>query len=765
MKISSQIVETISTDDAIATLRDSLKEKLSKMPTNGYHLLIIDDVNKECRKVIENFVSCFLGPYEHNTKIIATTNMKYLLENEKQLSVKGFSEEESIAFLSAEQTDSTTEEKRKDYCTLATKLGHNPLGLYFAKSYMKSYNISPKRYIRLLGKKENTEIIEKDVEERQLHSLDKPLFSALKLQIFTTLRKTIPTHIFEMFQMLQFFSIDEIPLLLFDFLPQDSPSSSLLKTHAFVGALQSHSFGDLEGEDETRYITIHSSIQLTLDMYSTEEEKSKLIKQLVWAFNLLLNKDVFLNRDLLRQQMMLPHLRSVLKHTEKRLFSENLENQMLLIFLNDLAGYAHNFGGLMKIAGEFSEKAKQLCLGVLEESEEKINEKISEELKCRLENGHISDKETMSVFEQFTTQKAKYIHKKLIKIAELKKDILKDFVPKFITTRYRVPDNIHLVEEYLEETESTMCLTEEEYKCLTEKEMAVPYDVMVKTFLSELFMAVFYNYGRRLFYIDAIKEKTLAKIFFEYLFIAKELGQCMIKEYPLYRPLDTLLAERTGTLVTYVEDYKIFEMERSTYLEHAAKRFEEMFQDTNIYYVFGVIKMKAIDDDIHKTICLKQLLRCFTKMIDIESDKDKQRQIYDKGCNHAEHILQLSTDTKMKERRSLPGIQVRVAEFYMAFKDAPKDVLQKAEKLLLTVCPKYLIDKAEKKEASQHINKHEPAAALALLECYIRLNEKEKALNLKMTLQPFIAAYGNKRDQTKLSELEKETTCSCQNAE
>lgn len=754
LQISSQIIETTPTDDAIAILQDLISKELMKRATNGYHLLIIDGVSLECREVIEQFVRCFLESEQSNTKIITTTNVQYLLHDEQQLRVQGFTENESIAFLS--DGHAITEQKRNDYRSLATKLGHNPLGLYLFKSYMQRYLISPKALIGFIGKREDIEMIEIDCKQSNLNFADKALFSALEFQIFTSLKNSVDPHIFQMFQMLQFLSIDDVPLLLFDFLPHESSRSSSLITNAFVNALQTNSFGDLGGEDETRFITIHSSISLTLDMHTAEDEKSELLKQLVWALNLLLNKDVFLNRDLIRQQMMLPHLRSVLKHTEKRLPSANLENQMLLIFLNDLTGYAHNFGGLRKLAGEFSEKAKQLCLEVLNESEEEINLKISKEIGCSLEKGHIRDKETMSVFKRFTSRKANYIYKKLRGIAELQKDVLKDFVPKFISTRYRVPDNIRLIEEFLGETASTLRLSDEEYNSLVEKEMAVPYEVMEKTFLPELFMAVFYTYGRRLFYIDAMKEKALAKIFIEYLFIAKELGQCMISENPNFRPLDTLLSERTGTLETYFGDHNIFEMEHDTCLEDAATRFEEMFQDTNRYYVFGVIKMKAVDDDIHKTICLKQLLRCFTKMINMESDEKNQRQIYDKGCEHAEHILQLSDDARLKERRNLPGIQVGVAYFYMAFKDAPKHILQKAEKLLLTVCPKYLIDKTEKRDIIPQIIRHENTAALGLLKCYIWSNEKEKANNLLMELKPYIAAYGSKKDQTTLSELEEE---------
>jgi hypothetical protein len=52
---------------------------------------------------------------------------------------------------------------------------------------------------------------------------------------------------------LQFLEIDEIPVLLFDFLSSDTDyANQAMETNNFIQAMQTFSFGKIEGEDDNR---------------------------------------------------------------------------------------------------------------------------------------------------------------------------------------------------------------------------------------------------------------------------------------------------------------------------------------------------------------------------------------------------------------------------------------------------------------------------------------------------------------------------------
>jgi hypothetical protein len=91
---------------------------------------------------------------------------------------------------------------------------------------------------------------------RSSSSDNRKLFEVL-MQSLEILKNDEREDVFDMVLVLQFLAIEDIPVLLFGFLPTTrNQKYQELNTENFIQAVQKFSFGVLHGEDEDRFINI-----------------------------------------------------------------------------------------------------------------------------------------------------------------------------------------------------------------------------------------------------------------------------------------------------------------------------------------------------------------------------------------------------------------------------------------------------------------------------------------------------------------------------
>jgi hypothetical protein len=82
---------------------------------------------------------------------------------------------------------------------------------------------------------------------------------------------SVSGKVFDMILSLQFLEIDEIPVLLFDFLSSDTDyANQAMETNNFIQAMQTFSFGKIEGEDDNRFLCTHLAVIRALKIFTDQ---------------------------------------------------------------------------------------------------------------------------------------------------------------------------------------------------------------------------------------------------------------------------------------------------------------------------------------------------------------------------------------------------------------------------------------------------------------------------------------------------------------
>lgn len=713
-------------DSTITVLARELCTELSarKLEKPLYHLIIIDDVTKECTQIIQNMVRCFLSSDDLNTKFIVTTRNKLLLKGHKQVQLNGFTLEESLRFL----MDDTGDERQRDqYSRLAETMSNLPLGLYTARTYMHNMLIGPASFLRLL-KRENIESIDEQLREMDLESKEITLFTAMKFFIYTDLMDNIKPGVFEMFKMLQFLEKDDIPIILLEYVyRKDGQYDTMLLSNYLVQAVQSRSLGIIGGEDDNRLLNIHGVVASTLHMCTPLPEKEKLIKKLIWGFALLMDKDVYHKEDRRRLELLIPQARSALKHAEALKISSDFEIRVLLSYVYDLVGYGYNFGRFITISNDYFDKARSTCFQLLNAVESAIDIGVEDEIGEQ-------HNETLAYYEKFAKLKADVVWNNLEVCVASNLESLENVVPRFIMQKFRVhhEDIKEMLEPYLEPSSSGYFITPENYQKLVDRNLAVPLKIMNRYFLHELFVSIFYTYGRQIFYLGNHYDVKDARRLLRYLFLSKEIGLKLKEQQSDLVPLSCLLSLITGTLQACLEDSSKLIQNKVEFFQDLANDYSSLFSLDQNYHMFGIFKMISSKNTIFKTNCLKMTLRCFTNILGMVKDEDIKNDIYEKGSKIAEDILQGAQ--KLGDTWNVPGYSVAVGQFYISLKNASIENVKRAESLFESAFPKDLL---ERKDTIRSLPRHVLYAGYGLVTCYSLTNKTEAAAKLKQKLQDF----------------------------
>ncbi|KAJ8305977.1 hypothetical protein KUTeg_016522 [Tegillarca granosa] len=426
-----------------------------------YNLIILDDVNIESTNSVKNLVEGILTTEDPKIKFLVTTRNENFLKDYGKLYLKGFTQEESLDFLT--QGIQKDEERKSQYQKLADRIGNLPLALYTARTYMENMLIGPKKFLELL-KEENIKDIESHFEK--MDSREKKLFTAMKFCIYQDLKENLKPEAFEMFQMTQFLGNEDIPICLLEFCYRKNGysenSETTMISNFLVQELQRSSFGTVEGEDENRRLSVHSSILLTLSLFTSEKEKRELLEKLLWRFSLLFDKDVFIKKDSLRMKQLIPHANAFLRHAEKINLIADYGMLILMTFVYDVVGYGYSIEHIFTLSNEFSEKCKESCFQIIQLNEEEIDASLKKSCEgC--------DENSVKFHETLAKKKCDVLWKKLEEMTTLHSTVIHKVVPRFILQRFRTQSNMHDLSRHLNIEPSNFVINATTYETLVEK--------------------------------------------------------------------------------------------------------------------------------------------------------------------------------------------------------------------------------------------------------------------------------------------------------
>lgn len=697
-------------EDSIDILCQLILLELKKGDSSR-HLIILEDVTDQTKHATEKLKKSLL---RFGIRTIVTTCNYAFCDEDNTIVVSGFTVEEAVAFLQ-EKKESRPEEE-KHYQDLAKYLSYLPLLLYGARTCMRKSGQSPKRFIKYI-KGTKSANIDKFVRSSSEPSENKELFKMLHTYL-KILQDEEGKDVFDMMLILQFLGLEDIPVLLLDFLPTDNGHRGLNTTN-FIQAIQKFSFAMLRGEDDDRLLNVHFAVIKSIADFTSMDDKVKLIRKLLTAFMWLMDKDNYDPKDYKRNNMLLPHAISVLQNV-KILQEEcpglrtDFEFNILLAYVYDIVGYTYNFFGILKNAGEYSTAAKEACFALIGIPEKEIENTVCQTVVR--DNHH-------KTWESFADSEATILFEKLQeKMSDpVNKELLDKMAKQFLLNKYRGHDHIALLQGYIEdELEEEYILTEMEYQQLRERELTIPEDQLGVMFLYEVVLQVFYTFGRRVFYLGDGFEKKIAGIFSHYLFLAHALGKKIAVEYPKWRLLYVMLTELSGTLEQMFDDKADLQLKSLENLEYAADQFQRLLELDTTFFNFGLVK-SGPGNSQHKHICYKRLVRSYTNMAKLVSASDdaKRKEIHDKGLVFFEKLKDYQ-----RSYRELISSNLRMAEFLLQLK-----YYEDAENKFMIVAPEDMIEQDEEMKTTM-LNNHELQALKGLTKCYCESGKIELARSL-----------------------------------
>lgn len=333
-------------------------------------------------------------------KIIVTTSLSLDIDKECEvLEIKGFSEDEAVEYLT--YGEESQEKVRKYYKELARKFSYNPKGLHIARTYMEQTKVPVKDLVKQLGCPSDLLEFEESMAVKEQIILFHSLVSLID-NMHEKYKRDGKDHIFEMLLSLQFLEVEAIPVVLFT--KFDSKISSV-SINDLLFEITNSSFGTINiekrntsGESaEERQINTHDVVRVALQIFITNKQsiihtsKENILRKLLRAFFLLMDKDNQNPVDLRRHSLILPHASSVIKHLKKNIINEKdksnlsmtkdllynqLEREVHVVYVTDLIGYTLSFNEMYYEASSYFDEAKRDLLELLRVNDEEFHKDI-----------------------------------------------------------------------------------------------------------------------------------------------------------------------------------------------------------------------------------------------------------------------------------------------------------------------------------------------------------------------------------------------------
>ncbi|XP_069135321.1 uncharacterized protein [Argopecten irradians] len=717
--------KTKDRENPINKLGELIAYALLERTADAPHLIIFDDVNESCQKIVVELIQKLIPKkgQRGNIKLIITTidNLLTVPIKVNSIAVTGFTEEESVSFLSEGKSCKISEEETEALKQLAKRMSYLPLGLGCAKAYMRNCSKSGKAFLKLLNAKTLKRL---DGKLKQHDDDNRGLFS--NLNAFITIMETdLDEDAIEMFKMTQFLECENIPTVMFELL-SPSPECDVVdsenemqndavccsfSTDSLVQAVQKFSFGTVQGIDDRRTLNMHSAVSLTLAAFTEEESKKRLLKRLLWTFALILDKENRHQDDYYLMVSILPQAKSVLLHA-MRLFKDDIEAYVLIAFVNDLVAYTSNFEGLLEQERHHSDMSLEYWYKVIGTTENEVEEEISFHL-CTSYVEH----------REFAKAKAAAIDAKLATLPELQNTEMERFIRHFVLQKIRPQGDVKLLSDFLEKYEGKT-LTIRQYDILCKMKKAIPFENLTESFIQEMLTYSFYTYGRRIFYIGKYADINEKRRFCHYLFLADELGVILQRKCPKCTPLVSKLSTVSGTLALVIEGIPEMSIPTAENLQETAKTYEELFQDKSFFFKFGISNTKACEDKIHKATCLKQILRAYIKVLKMEGKSEIDKPAIIK--NGKAVIKKLESAEYVSNDPKICGIWSCIGQFQFVAGD-----YKEAERAFRRESPPCILSG---EVSSRFLSKHELTAGYGLVDCYRKEGRHDEAIRILQNL-------------------------------
>ncbi|XP_060072331.1 uncharacterized protein LOC132552199 [Ylistrum balloti] len=715
------------------------------------YLFVFDDVTEMTCKVVEHIIHSFQSA--ENVKILCSTSYAKFYEQctDKDVFVKveGVSPSEALKFFKEQVKMKNSEKDIKD---LAIKMGHLPYGLVLANSYIFTTGMPVKKYVEQLSQKEFLETVEKLIRGTS-QEYDKGLISAQMLAV-NKVEESSSVHVKSLLRFIPFLHHSRIPIrLLRKLLPEiiDNRDKDTV-IYDLIANVRKYCIGEIESENHTQAISIHAVTALVLELRLTADEKETAIQDLLCFFCKNISIDCRLHLTLTSNLEYLPHATKITVHAVQIKSSKEQKCVFLLCALHAAIGVSYRVGGIEGLlADEHLNKAKSLCFQLIDEPDPESFMLTKEEIDSLESTGYIGESKkdlfrsdsTFKIFSQlFANQeeitnvktdreselekhyqnarakdaKVELLYNRLITVSkQLPKDLIADII---IETERTVHDLDHLekvaeLPERLKHVDERKRgrLSEELYEKLLTKKLAMPRDKLGAVCVVEMMIIILYNNGRH-HYNQRKSEQQLSLVSCNELRLAYFLGEQLQKNYPEFPSVQRLITERNGIL--YICLYGSKQTGKSgkenvTAMDKIIHKYEKMLNaKESKYFEYGIIKVSQHQRLHHDAMCLKLLLKCYTKRIANASKKEDRDRHHQKGEEYASKLEELLQDRQMRQWLAVPGFHVQLAKFSVNYEmDRAINHFKLAVKL-------------EEEYNLQRLSHFKLQGQFGLVECYIK---------------------------------------------
>lgn len=258
--------------------------------------------------------------------------------------------------------------------------------------------------------------------------------------------------------------------------------------------------------------------------------KEKVLRKLLRAFYLLMDKDNNDSLDLLRHNLLLPHASSVIRHLKKittcnkmqRIFCRRytvgtitfqLESKIHIIYLKNLIGYTYSFSEMFNEAVLYFDEATSDILELLGVNDKHYHADLVELMMLSFDELTVPFEQ--KAIELFIAANV-FIHKNLAVFKKVSKD--------YVLNKYRNANDVEILKS-VHKLEKATHLVQEEYDELLRKGYAVQEEMLGSEFLFGLLISILHTFGRRLFYQPDVIDWSLGTTFFPYLVISSKLSK------------------------------------------------------------------------------------------------------------------------------------------------------------------------------------------------------------------------------------------------
>ncbi|KAK3105182.1 hypothetical protein FSP39_019117 [Pinctada imbricata] len=352
-KSLKKLADDHSLDDAFvySDLEKSIKV-MSEMLMKSDIVLLIEDV-------MSTEIVSLLDPFIKKCKCIITTHDKRIsniFESVHSLQVPGLTSKEAKQLF--KQSNVRTSETDEELSKLVDALDGSPFGLKIVISFMKERNLSVKGILEYLS------------QHKGVSAEGDSLFIALDqfVEYILSVYSEVSTLLFA----LQFVHSKDIPIILFQALAAYDKCQSKKEQHSnpfnrantlvdtFVSVLRRVSFGDVQGEDNDRFITVQKIAQYSISRKTKDGKRREIYLKLLKCLSWLFLKDHGHTLDHQRCLALLSHATEIIHHYPMQITSVPIDEALVFVQVcdqvrhtYDVLGYASEEKNYAKVMKEF----------------------------------------------------------------------------------------------------------------------------------------------------------------------------------------------------------------------------------------------------------------------------------------------------------------------------------------------------------------------------------------------------------------------------